>query len=286
MSILGEAFLFFIGLAVGSFLNVLIDRLPKEENVLVGRSYCDHCRHPLAWYDLIPLLSFVLLRGRCRYCQKKISWQYPMVELLTGGMFVLGSLGFLGSLGGSLISLCYLFFVLCCLIVIFFADLKYGIIPDKVVYPAIAVTFLFRLQGVRLANSFTPGSASWRTGVFPWLASGHLGGGTSPIINYLLAGLGALGFFGALVLLTKGKGMGLGDVKLAFLMGLALGFPEIIVALYFAFLTGALLSAILILTKRKKFGQTIPFGPFLSAGTIFSLFYGEKAVSWWLKIMM
>jgi len=89
-----------------------------------------------------------------------------------------------------------------------------------------------------------------------------------------------------LILLTKGRGMGFGDVKLAFLMGLILGFPKIIPALYFAFLTGALVSVILILAKKKKFGQTIPFGPFLVGGTIFSLFYGNEAIKWWLSIIM
>ena len=284
--------IFLLGLAVGSFLNVLIDRLPKEENVLVGRSYCDHCRHQLVWYDLIPLLSFVLLAGRCRYCQKKISWQNPLVELVTGGFFVLVVFRILGDLGGSGISvtsICYLpagkaglLFVICSLIVIFFADLKYGIIPDRIVFPAIVLTSLFHFAGVFLLRPTIRG-----------VPSGHLGGGTSPILNsqfsilnYLLAGLVASGFFGLLVVLTKGRGMGLGDVKLAFLMGLVLGLPRIIVALYFAFLTGALVSAILILSKKKKFGQTVPFGPFLVGGTIFALFYGNQAIEWWLRIMM
>ena len=277
MFIFGRIVVFLLGLATGSFLNVLIDRLPKEEPVLMGRSYCDHCHHKLSWYDLIPLLSFVLLRGRCRYCQKRISWQYPLVELVTGVLFVLGSFGNLGRFGESLISLCYLFFVICSLIVIFFTDLKYGIIPDKVVFPAIGLVVLFHLMRV---FCFVPPSEESRS------LSCHLGGGTSPghLGGVLLAGLAVAAFFGLLVILTKGRGMGMGDVKLALLMGLFLGFPKILIALYFAFLTGALVSVILILGKKKKFGQTIPFGPFLVGGTIFALFYGSRAIDWWLAL--
>jgi len=258
-----KMWMFLLGLAVGAFLNVLIDRLPKEKDVLRGRSYCDHCHHQLVWYDLIPLLSFVFLRGRCRYCQKRISFYNPLVELVTGGMFVWISNRAMEQLSNGVIISLFHYFIISSLIVIFFTDLKYGIIPDKIVFPAIIIAGIsnFRAAGIAFgdARQFS-------------------------IFRFLLPGLGAAGFFGLLVILTKGKGMGLGDVKLAFLMGLVLGFPKIIVALYLAFLTGALVSAILILSKKKKFGQTIPFGPFLVAGTLAAVFWGEQMMGWWMLL--
>ena len=264
-------FIFLIGLSIGSFLNVLIDRLPKEEDVLTGRSYCDHCHHQLAWHDLIPLLSFIFLRGRCCYCRKKLSFYYPVIELITGLSFIFIYQWVKGWCSTSLD--CYIVTLLHCyivasLIVIFFADLKYQIIPDKITYPAIVIAGIFNFQFSRL----------------PSLGSEATGG--QAIFNYFLAGLGAFGFLGALFLLTRGKGMGFGDVKLAFLMGLILGFPKIIIALYLAFLTGALVSVILILIKKKKFGQTIAFGPFLVLGTIIAMFWGEEIINWWLRVII
>jgi len=271
LSIFTQIVIFLLGLVVGSLLNVLIDRLPKEEQVLKGRSHCDHCYHQLAWFDLIPLLSFVFLRGRCRYCGKKISWQYPLVELITGVMFLIVSNRAIEQSSSPVIVTLLHCYIVASLIVIFFTDLKYGIIPDKIVYPVVVLMILFR---------FVPPSEESKS------LLRHLGGVTLPISYYLLVAFGVAGFFWLLILLTKGRGMGFGDVKLAFLMGLILGFPKIIPALYFAFLTGALVSVILILSKRKKFGQTIPFGPFLVGGTIFSLFYGNEAIKWWLSIIM
>lgn len=236
--------IFILGLFIGSFLNVLIDRLPKNEGVVRGRSYCDHCKKKLGFFDLIPLLSLLLLRGKCRYCSKKISLYYPLIELLTGILFV-AAFYFLPSTPYPLLSIPYYLFIVSALVVVFFIDLKHGIISDKVVYPAIAVSVLY-------------------------LFAVH----NSLFLNHLLSALGAFLFFLILLLITRGKGMGWGDVKFAFLVGLILGFPGIIVGLYLAFLTGAVAGVILILWRKKKLrGTTIPFGPFLVAGTFLSLFY-------------
>jgi prepilin signal peptidase PulO-like enzyme (type II secretory pathway) len=240
--------LFVLGLCVGSFLNVVIDRLcstsqePKSllrhlRGVLGGRSYCDHCRRQLAWYDNIPLLSFILLRGRCRWCHSPISWQYPGVELATG---IITVLVFLLS-NYELRVTSYELIIAYCLIVVFVSDWKYQIIPDQIIYPAIIFTLLYLLGSYELR-----------------------------VTSYLISGGLAAAFFFFLYLVTKKRGMGLGDVKLAFLMGLILGFPKIVVALYFAFLTGAAVGVILILLGKKRFGQHIPFGPFLVGGTILS----------------
>ena len=244
-------FLFVFGLCVGSFLNVLIYRLPNELSPLKGRSFCDHCKHQLAWKDNIPLLSFPFLRSRCRYCHSPISWQHPVVEMITGLAFVFVYQWVMGWCSASFdgyMAIWLYGYIVSSLIVVFFADLKYQIIPDKIVYPAMIIAGMSGILGI--------------SGV-----SIKLG---------MLSGLGAGGFFLALFLLTRGKGMGFGDVKFAFLMGLILGFPKIIIALYLAFLTGALVGVILILSKKKRFGQHIPFGPFLVGGTVVSMFYGNQ----------
>lgn len=236
---------FILGLCVGSFLNVLIDRLPKGEQVFWGRSYCDSCRQPLSWYDLIPLVSFILLGRRCRYCRALISWQYPVVELATAILF-LASFQFL-----ELGALVYLLLVVSGLIVIFFTDLKYRIIPDQVVIFLGVTSLLF------LFFSHQPST-----------------------INHLLSAVTMFLIFLLLAFITHGRGMGLGDVKFAAVMGLTLGFPKIFIAFYLSFLTGAIFSLILIILGKKTMKSTIPFGPFLVASTMVSLFCGESLWGW------
>lgn len=246
--------LFILGLSVGSFLNVLIDRLPKDESIL-GRSRCDHCKHMLSWYDLVPLLSFVLLNQKCRYCGKRLSAQYPIIELITGILFVItyllvsknNQLLIGRPLGDYQLTIIYHLFIISGLITIFVTDLKYRIIPDQVLGFLFLSTFIFILFSQ--AVDF----------------SGHL-----------VSAIGAFILFLSLTLFTKGYGMGLGDVKFAFVIGFILGFPLTIVALYLSFLTGAVISLILVVRGRKTIKSTIPFGPFLAAGTFVSLFYGEK----------
>lgn len=243
-------FLFILGLCFGSFLNVLIDRLPEGKSVIRGRSYCDHCRHKLAWYDLVPVLSFILLRRRCRYCRKKISWQYPIVELTSAFLFIftLTSMNRFIEVTNSYFYyyLLYYLVIVSGLLVIFVTDLKYRIIPDEILIVQIvsALFFQFIFQTHMLLGNILTG-----------------------IIFFLL--------FLLLVVVTRGRGMGLGDVKLAFVMGLILGFPKIIVAFYLSFLTGAVFSLILVLGRVKSLKGTIAFGPFLAMATTITLFYGD-----------
>jgi len=252
-------FLFIFGLAIGSFLNVLIDRLPNEESIVFPPSHCDYCKKPLAWYDLIPVLSFITLGGRCRYCHKSLSVQYPIVELITAMLFVLTFVTSPFTLSAffamDILSLGFYFFIMASFIVIFFADLKYGIIPDKIVFPAILLTILFQIV-------FQPELFS----------------------NHTFSGIGALIFFLAIFLFTRGRGMGFGDVKLSFLLGLIFGFPNIVFVLYIAFLTGAFFSIILIILQRKRLKETIPFGPFLILGALLVFFLQEKISLWILPI--
>lgn len=241
--------LFLLGLSIGSFLNVLIYRLPRSLS-LTGRSFCPKCRKKISWYDNLPLLSFVLLEGKCRHCHSPISWQYPLVELVTGILTVLSIKYFVLSRQDLILTTYYLILIYT-LIVIFFTDLYHEIIPDEIVYPAVIITLIFSLYPNILISN---------------------------LISGFLAGL----LFLSLYLLTSGRGMGFGDVKLAVLMGLFLGYPKIIVALYLAFLTGAAIGVILILRGKKKLKSHIPFGPFLVGSTIFALFYGHYL---WEKII-
>ncbi len=235
------AFIFFVfGLAVGSFLNSVIFRLEKQESVIKRRSYCPYCKQTLAWFELIPLMSFILQKGKCRKCHKKISWQYPLVELMTGALFAF--IGF---------NVFWLFIAF--LIVIFVYDLKHYIIPNEVIYPAIIIAFLYRLF---------------------------------EDLNYLIAAIVVSAFFLAIIFISKGKWMGRGDVKLVIFMGLILGWPNIIVALFLAFLIGALVSIILISFKKKTLKSQIPFGPFLSGATVIAMFWGNALIGWYLNLFI
>lgn len=245
---------FLLGLGVGSFLNVIIDRLPRDESFTKGRSYCESCKTTLKWYDLIPLVSFIALKAKCRYCRSPISFYYPLVEMTTGFTFVLVYF-FVGqeSIMYQVLSikywieLAYYLFIISCLVVVFFVDLKYGIIPDVVIFSAVIVSILYIILNTQYL-----------------------------ILPYVLSSIGAFLFFLLIFLVTRGRGMGFGDVKFVFLMGIILGFPKIIFGMYAAFLTGAAVSIILIILKKKKFkGSTIPFGPFLVLGTFVALFWGN-----------
>lgn len=215
-------FLFILGLLVGSFCNVLIDRLPNGENVLVGRSHCDFCKKTLRWYELIPVFSYFLQGGRCKRCKKKLSFQYPIVELVT-------AIGFVLLLPHPVAF--YLLFI--SLLVIFVSDLKFQIIPDSMIILGCLV-------------------AVWHG-------------------MHLIPALCSFAFFYLLWIITRKKGMGFGDVKFAFLMGLLLGFPGVVLSLYISFLTGAFVGVILMIEKKKGWKSAIAFGPFLVLGTVIVL---------------
>lgn len=240
-----EFIIFILGLSIGSFLNVLVERIPKNESFIKGRSHCDFCRHKLSWYDLIPVVSFIFLKGRCRYCLKSISLRYPFVEIVTAISYLFVYLNF-SSYNLQLIT--YNLIIISGLIIIFFTDFKYRIIPDPVLIPLIILVSIYDLYVFKL----------------------------SFIYNYFPAAFLFSGLFLFLVVITKGKGMGLGDVKYAFFMGLLLGFPNIIISFYIAFLTGAFISLILVLKGKKSLKSKIAFGPFLVMATFVTMFWGNE----------
>lgn len=281
--------IFLFGLLIGSFLDCLIYRLelregveeiekgpnnPAKGGVLRGRSFCPQCKHTLSWKDLFPVFSFIFLKGKCRYCKKKISWQYPLVEILTAVVFLLifrfsipiveiTSFVRYGTSLSFILNLVYLLIISCFLLIIFVFDLKHYIIPDEVIYSAIVVSGIWYTVASIFLNFYTK----------------------YEILNNLYSALGAAGFFLAIVLVSKGKWMGVGDIKLAFLMGLVLGWPQILVALLLAFWGGAIVGIILIGFKKKGLKSEIPFGPFLITANFISLFYGEQIIKWYLNLI-
>ena len=273
-----------IGVCVGSFLNVLIDRLPKKQKLVKSRSICPLCKKTLRAIDLVPILSFLLLRGKCRYCKKKIDWTLPLVEIITGVMFVVGGIGSIG-----LVKITYYLLIGCVLIVVFFMDLKYRVIEDKIVFFGILTSLLYliiskflyiNLIYTNLVNdSF--GKYIVQSGYMNRVIRGEIRDFTFALLSGLLLFL----FFYLLVIITKGRGMGGGDVKFAFLMGLITGFPKIIPAFFISFLTGAIAGIILMLVGKKTIKQTIPFGPFLVIGTAAGMVWGDFFVNWYLGLM-
>ncbi len=243
---------FVLGLVVGSFLNVLIDRIPRGENVVWLPSHCDFCKKPLRWFELFPVLSFLIQGGRCRHCKKRLSIQYLFIELLTAGGFV-ALLPYAAETPFYYVVTLIIFSVA---VVIFFIDLKHQIIPDSVLYIVLVTLFIL---GIPL-----PAVERWQH-----VLSGSLSG-----LMFFLLWVG-----------TKGRGLGLGDVKLVILLGLLLGYPLTVVALYVAFLTGATTGVILIITNRAKMGSRIAFGPFLILGGICAIVFGERIFAWFNRLL-
>ena len=256
-------FVFILGLIIGSFLNCLVYRLGVKKSFLKERSFCPQCQHSLAWLDLIPLFSFILLKGKCRYCHKKISWQYPLVELSTGVVFLLVYIFQFNSSDQftifQFLNLFYYWLISSFLIVVFLYDLKHYLVLDEVIYPAIIIAGIYDLQFIT------------QTGVF---------------LPFLLSALGAAFFFFLLVFISKGRWMGGGDIKIAFLMGLILGWPNTLVALALAFYLGAFVGVGLILKGKKKMKSALPFAPFLITGTFLALFWGSGLIDWYKIIFL
>lgn len=260
-------FLFSFGLVVGSFLNVLIYRMTMGEDWVRGRSRCDHCHKQIAWYDNIPLLSYLLLRGQCRHCHQKIAVQHLALELMTGFLFVWWyAIGFaffkLTTVPQQVIQPAFWLIVGILLLIIFMADWLYQIIPD---FANIGLGLLALGYRVYLTS----------TGVMRF----------EDLMGSVAVGLGLMGFLGFLWWITKGKGMGFGDVKFALVMGLLLGWPRGMIAMFLAFILGAMVGVILLLVKIKKLKERIAFGPFLVLGTAIALVWGNQLFAWYLQVI-
>jgi len=244
------------GLILGSFANVLVHRVPKKESIVRPGSRCPSCGTPLAARDNIPVLSWVLLRGRCRHCRAPISVRYPLVELLTGLLFALTVLRIPNE--QDWIAYLPLAWVL---VVLAFIDLEHKILPNRIVIPSI-------------------GSMAALLGVAAWLGPSEL----SDWGRALAAG--AVSFLAFFVLaLISPRGMGMGDVKLAAVLGMALGYfswPDVFVGFFLAFAAGAVGGIALIVAKRGGLRSEVPFGPWLALGTMIGVLWGGPLVKLWL----
>ena len=249
MSLLFEAFIFVLGAAVGSFLNVLIHRLPEEKSIVLPASHCPKCRHAIRLYDNIPIVSYLFLRGRCRDCGEAISLRYPLVEMLTAIMSLLVFWKF----GLSLQYLCAFVFI-CSLIVITFIDLDHQIIPDVISLPGIPIFFLAAVfvMDLRFFDAFL----------------GFLiGGGVLYSIAFLYE------------LITKREGMGGGDIKLLAMIGSFLGWQSLLFILLISSFAGAVVGITIMIVKGQDMKYAVPFGPFLSLGAVSYLFFGNYMTS-------
>jgi leader peptidase (prepilin peptidase)/N-methyltransferase len=234
------------GLAAGSFLNLCIDRIPGRRSIIRPPSHCDSCGERLKIKDLVPLLSYIWLRGRCRYCSARIPARVPIVEIATAVVFAFFTWYF-----GPGLQLAIALVYACALIVIFVVDLEHLIIPNRVVYPAMIAALVF--------SSFWAGFE----GFWP-----HIG-----TANALLGGAIGLTLM-LLPFLVFRDGLGMGDVKLAAFMGLACGFPLVMVALMLGIVYGGLVAIALLLFGVKGRKDAIPFGPFLAGGAMITLLWG------------
>lgn len=250
--------LFFVivfGLMVGSFLNVCIYRMPREESVVHPRSHCPKCDHQLPFWENIPVLSYLALRGRCSSCQTSISFRYIFVELLTALLFLL----FYNHYGFSfdfLISI-----IICCIILIItFIDIDYQIIPNRLLLIGI-IPAVFQIINVGLQNSriYIAGAIGLGMGIF------------------LIGQIGNI--------LFKKESMGMGDIKYAALIGLLLGWKNGLVAIALSFLISGVIILVLLSFGKVSFGQKIPFGPFLGLGTVIALLWGPIIIKTYLQLV-
>jgi leader peptidase (prepilin peptidase)/N-methyltransferase len=253
-SVIYPLFVFVFGMVVGSFLNVCICRMPKNESIISPPSHCPYCSYQIRWYDNIPLLSYLLLRGKCRGCSAHISLQYPLVELLNGILTLFLFLRF-----GPTLEFAALFLFCSALVVITFIDIEHQIIPDEISLPGIVVGFVlsFFLKGNTWLNSLL--------GIL-------LGGGSLLLVAYSYQRL------------TGKDGMGGGDIKLLAMMGAFLGWKAMPFIIFASSLFGSIIGVSIMLLQKKDSKLAIPFGPYLAFGALLYIFYGEPLIRWYLGL--
>ncbi len=237
---------FLFGAAIGSFLNVVILRLPEKASIVFPASHCPSCKAPLAWYENVPIVSYVFLRGKCGHCKTSISLQYPVVELCMGllSTAVIYKFGLTFSAAG--------YFLFCAsLVAIIWIDIRHQIIPDSISLPGIVIGFLF---------SFIAPHLTWLDSLIGLVA----GGG----ILYSIALL--------YYLLKKQQGMGGGDIKLLAMIGAFLGWQSLLFVIFTSSLIGTMVAVPIMLTEKKGVKTKIPFGPFLSIAALIYLFFDQQ----------
>jgi leader peptidase (prepilin peptidase)/N-methyltransferase len=252
MGIFLDVFIGMVGAVVGSFLNVCIYRIPEGRSIVFPSSHCPGCKHPIRPWDNIPLVSYLILRGKCRHCQGEIPLQYPVVELITAAMALLLFWKF-----GLSLKLLFSFIFTCALIVITFIDIQHQIIPDLITLPGIPIFFLGAVffMNIRIMEAL----------------SGILFGGGILYIIALVYGL-----------LTKREGMGGGDIKLLAMLGAFSGWKSLLFILLLSSSLGALVGITVMIVKGKDMKYAIPFGPFLSLAAVAYIFFGSYFMQFFL----
>ena len=241
--------IFLFGIVIGSFVNVLIYRLPKNENIVVVNSHCMSCGHQLKWYDLVPLFSWIFLRGKCRYCKEKISVQYPLIEAVNGFGYVLIFLVCGLNLSSILYSVCFSM-----LVAISVIDWRTYEIPVGLNITILTLGIIQCILDYR----------NWS--------------------SYLIGMVCVSGFLFLLFIITGGRGIGGGDIKLMFAAGLLLGWKNIILALMLGCIIGSIIHIILMKVSNK--GRMLAFGPYLSAGILLAMLFGDQLIGWYLNLLI
>jgi leader peptidase (prepilin peptidase)/N-methyltransferase len=251
-----------LGLALGSFLNVCIDRLPTGKSIVRLPSHCNSCDRALRPPDLVPLFSYLWLRGRCRYCSARISIRLPIVELATCLIFALLTWHSFQAWDGLGLELAIAIVYACLFLVIFVIDLEEGLVLNSVVYPGMALAFVF--------SFFWP----WPEIIWPDIG----------VLSALLGGAVGFGFMLLPYIIWRG-GMGGGDVMLAGLIGMVTGFPLVFVALLLGILSGGLVAILLLILRLRTRKDPIPFGPFLAAAAVVALLWGQEILYWYTGLL-
>lgn len=250
------SYIFILGLLIGSFLNVCIYRIPKGESVVLPPSHCTNCGNEIKWYDLVPVISYIFLRGKCRYCKEEISLRYPFIELITGVIFLALYIEY----GLSFTFLKYIILVVFLIVI--------GMIDFDTTDVYFSTTISGSVTGAILVMvGFFYSHGSFSADIVPYILGAAVGGGTIAII----------------ILITGG--MGWGDAEICLLCGIFLGFKYTLVMLFLAFIIGAVIGIILVITKRKSRKDYIPFGPFIALAGIISILFGEKLFVWYMAII-
>lgn len=265
MLILNLIIVFGFGACIGSFLNVLIWRLPRNEKP-DGRSHCAHCGHQLAAGDLLPVISFLFLRGRCRYCKYNISVRYPFIEIITATLFTLAFWLLIPQALLSWFLIAKIWFAIAVLVVVFVVDLEHYLILDSIIFPG---TLLLLLLNFCL-DSLKSGGV-WH---YPELVVGGIAASLAAALPFYL-----IWYF------SKGRYLGFGDVKLMLFLGMSVGWPLIWVNLFLAVISGGVFSLFLLLFGGKSLKSRLPFGTFLSLAAVLTLFFGQSLLHWYLALL-
>ncbi len=281
-------FLFIFGLAVGSFLNVVAlrydgDHFVLNPRVIGGRSRCPHCRKKLHWYELVPIVGFLLQRGRCRHCHVKIGYWYPAVELLSGLIFVLVPLRLGGAITGAASMLPLALYAAVWIaafeafLLVAYIDMRLGIIPDELNVALLLLAF----AGIWVSLAYFGAANHSFFGSY----AAALGLQDSVWTNHVIGALFGVLLFGGIVLATRGRGMGAGDAKFALPLGLLFGWPDILLIAMIAFIIGGGFGIGLIASGRKTMKSTVPFGPFLVIGATVAFFWGSALFRWYFHMV-